>query len=73
MEKFFGLKPTVMTTATKTVSRTMRKKISGNWRTIHYLTTVSAPRSVTNPDYARAAGWALAWHKASPPQYQGNC
>jgi hypothetical protein len=73
MEKWFGLTKTVPVQTTRSVVRTLRRKIAGKWRAIKYRTLVPVTEMVPNPDYARAAGWALAWHRTKPPEYQGDC
>lgn len=73
MEKYFGLTQTVPGFAQETYTKVVRRKIAGKWRNIR----VSATRIVNvvnpNPDYARAAAWAVAWHRGKPAAYQGGC
>jgi hypothetical protein len=73
MERFFGLTKTIEKTELRPVQHTMRKKIAGKWRKITYTTMQSVTVNVPNPDYQRAAEWALTWHRVAGPEYQGNC
>jgi hypothetical protein len=72
-EQTFGLSQKVSEArySTKTVTKVVRRKIAGKWRSIKVPTQVmtSAMVQVPNPDYARFQAWALAWHKALPAEY----
>jgi RNA polymerase sigma factor (sigma-70 family) len=69
-ERHFGLKRTVPETqhSTKTVTKVVRRKIAGKWRTIRVPTQVAVRRivQVANPDYQRFQSWALAWNNTLP-------
>jgi hypothetical protein len=70
-ERYFGVSQTIVVQQTRTVARTLRRKIAGKWRTIRYTTQVVTSATVPNPEYQRLAGWALAWHRLLPANYQG--
>jgi hypothetical protein len=72
-ERYFGLARTITVPMTQTVTRTMRRKIAGRWRKITYRTQIVVATTTPNPDYTRVAGWATAWHRTLPVNYQGGC
>jgi hypothetical protein len=72
-ERYFRLSRTINVPTTQTVTRTMRRKIAGRWRTIRYETQIATTTTTTNPDYSRIASWATAWHRTLPANYQGGC
>jgi hypothetical protein len=75
-EQTFGLSRTVSEAqySTKTLTKVLRRKIAGKWRSIKVPTqlTTRAMVQVPNSDYARFQAWALVWHNGLPAQYK-NC
>jgi hypothetical protein len=73
MEKYFGLTRTITANVQQSYTKIIRRKVKGKWynfkdRAVRMVTT-----TIPNPDFAKAEAWALAYHRAKPAAYQGNC